>query len=107
MEATRALNYLAAARTGDLKRAPAHTGFVGQARRDCLDHIEASVGKYGDKPKDLDTEGSLRQLLKTRSLYGELPLHLANYAFEKLRVLKGDVHPKDAAGALPPVAAGF
>ena len=84
MEATRALNYLAAARTGDLKRAPAHAGFVGRARRDCLDHIEAATSKHGEKPKDLDEEMSLRHLLKMRSLYGELPQHLASSSFDKL-----------------------
>ena len=84
MEATRALNYLAAARTGDLKRAPAHAGFVGRARRDCLGHVEAVASQCGDNPKDLDEEVSLRQLLNTRSLHGELPQHLASSSFDKL-----------------------
>ncbi|CAK0817636.1 unnamed protein product, partial [Prorocentrum cordatum] len=65
------------------------------------------MGKYGDKPKDLDGEMSLRQLLNNRSLYGQLPQHMASYSCDKRRALKGDVQPKDAVELLPPVAAGL
>ena len=51
--------------------------------------------------------GSLRQLLKTRSRYGELPQHLASYAVEELRALRGGAQLKGAVEAPPPAAAGF
>ena len=61
----------------------------------------------GRRPKELDDSEALKALLKSRSLYGEEPQHLAQYNFDKLRVCRGDVVPKDAVRVLPEMASGF
>eukprot|EP00973_Karenia_brevis_P045873 6352719-Karenia_brevis.AAC.1 len=71
-------------------------------QQDVLKHVARTVSSYGAEPKDLSDAEALKELLKSRSVYGD-PHHLAEFEFEKLRVATaGDVRPKDAASLLPP-----
>ena len=108
-DAALALNVLSAARVrpGGCRVKP-FAGPPSAVQRDCLDRIGRAVARYeAEEPKDLRPEEALKELLKSKSLYGEEPHHLAEYDFAKLRVVRGDVVPKDATTVLLPVASGF
>ena len=72
-----------------------------------VEDFKRVVKAYGPQPKDLDESTALAELLAVKDLYAQEPRNLAEYQYEKLKVCRGQVRPKDAKSLLPLEAAGL
>ena len=77
------------------------------SQRAAVEDIKRVVKAYGPQRKDLDESTALAELLAVKDLYAQEPRNLAEYQYEKLKVCRGQVRPKDAKSLLPPEAAGL
>eukprot|EP00973_Karenia_brevis_P052252 7261738-Karenia_brevis.AAC.1 len=104
------LNRLAAARAND----SLSSGLISFGRRlpthsqdSVLKDLHHRVAACGGKPADLDERGALAELMASKSLYGQEPLHLAPYDLDLLKVARGKVLPRDPISMLPVEARGY
>ena len=72
-----------------------------------IEDFKRVVKVYGPQPKHFDESTALAELLAVKDLYAQEPRNLAEYQYEKLKVCRGQVRPKDAKSLLPPEAAGL
>jgi hypothetical protein len=108
-DAIAGLNQLAAAKANSqFSRTKAAHGCraTGMQQR-MIDSVVRRIDALGDPPGELTPAGALSDMLASRDLYSQEPANLAVYDSAKLRVTKGDVHPKDARDLLPPEARGM
>ncbi len=69
-----------------------------------MQDISRKVARCGECPPDLDERRALSELLCAKDLYAQEPKNIAPFCAEKLKILRGDVCPKDAKTLLPPAA---
>ena len=70
-----------------------------------LDDVCRRVVELGPSPADLTPNSALSEILRKVSNYSELPADLVGYDPSKIKVIKGNVIPKDPYALLPPEAA--
>eukprot|EP00972_Heterocapsa_arctica_P062183 9166223-Heterocapsa_arctica.AAC.1 len=66
-----------------------------------LDDMMRRIAAFGPQPDDMNEEGALAELLSSHDLYTQEPKHLAEYDYEKLKVVRRAFQPLDAALRLP------
>ena len=72
-----------------------------------LRDVSRRIRAYGPLPDDFDERRALRELLASKSLYGQVPENLAAYSFDLLKVGRGTVKPRHPGSLLPPDTAVF
>ena len=104
-EALSALNGLAGAVAGtDLRPGSVSEKVrLSRAQESAYRRLRRRISRYADADVDLQPRGALQELLKTGNIYDtDAPKTTAPYDAEKLRVLKGDIEPRDIVDVAPP-----
>eukprot|EP00972_Heterocapsa_arctica_P054016 7958403-Heterocapsa_arctica.AAC.1 len=71
-------------------------------RHSVFQNVARKVAQCGPCPSDHDTQQALEELLRAKDLYAQEPKNLAPFCAKKLKILRGNVNPKDAKELLPP-----
>ena len=73
-------------------------------QRHMLTDMQRHIGAYGLQLEDMNEEGALAEVLSSRDLYPQDPKHIADYNFDKLKVVRRAFQPLGARARLPPDA---
>ena len=57
--------------------------------------------ELGECPADLDEQRALKELLASKSLYGQEPANLASYQFDLITIARSGIRPRDPTELLP------
>ena len=66
-----------------------------------LEHLKSCLQECEACPDDMTYDSALRELTKDFAPYDGMPNHLANYDFDKIKVLHSSVRPKNVIDLLP------
>ena len=104
------LNCLAAATTS-------HSGILGcvassfrpctSTQRAVLDDLFVRLARVGSQPSDLGSHAALKELLKAKDLYSQVPQNIATFSEDKLAIISGNTTTKNIKQFLPPSALGM
>ena len=104
-EALSSLNGLVASRAGTDLRCGSVSEKVrlSKTQESAYRRIRRRVSRYADAPHDLRPRGALQELLKTGDVYSsDIPNSTAPFVADGVRVLKGDLQPKEIEEVAPP-----
>eukprot|EP00972_Heterocapsa_arctica_P097687 14414602-Heterocapsa_arctica.AAC.1 len=62
-----------------------------------LDDMTRRIAACGPQPADMNEEGALAELLSSHDLYSQEPKHIAEYDYDKLKVVRRTFQLLDAA----------
>ena len=104
-EALSSLNGLVASRAGTDLRCGSVSEKVrlSKTQESAYRRIRRRVSRYAEAPHDLQPRGALQELLKTGDVYSsDVPSSTASFVADGVRVLKGDLEPKEIEEVAPP-----
>ena len=90
-----ALNELAGFKYDKLSQQPCRP--PTKVQQQMIEHVQQLVQDSGGPPEGLNGRTSLAHLARTISWYDETPSNLADYDISKIKILRGQVRPKDLA----------
>lgn len=103
--AIRALNHLAGFKFIADSQQPCRP--LTKVQKTVIQHVQTSVHESGMCPPGLTGRDSLTHMARSISSYDEMPNNLASYDFDKIKILKSTVKPKDLKTLLPPSVLPF
>ena len=72
-----------------------------KVQKDLVSHIQTCLDEHGGCPENLDGTSALTDLTRAFCPYDGMPSHLADYDFEKIKILHSGVQPKRIMDLLP------
>ena len=98
-DSIKALNQLVGFKFDTIKQQPCRP--PTKVQLDMISHVSATVHSNGGCPENVDGKTALANLTRSFTPYDGMPNHLADYCFEKVKILSSQVKPKELVELLP------
>lgn len=95
----KSLNRLAGTKFDSNMQQPCHP--LTKVQQVVCDHVQHCLDETGGCPTDLDGSTALSDLTRSFCPYEGMPNHLADYDFDKIKILHSEVRPKKVVNLLP------
>lgn len=99
-DALRTLNKLAGSKFNASSQLPCRP--LTKVQTHVVECLHQGLRDVGPRPEGLTGSEALSQMARSSASYDEMPNNLADYDFEKVKILKSQVRPKDLKTLLPP-----
>ena len=98
-DSIKALNHLAGIKFDNFSQPPCRP--PTKVQNLMVQHVQTCLDENGGPPDALNGKSALAELTRSFTPYEGTPNHLADYDFDKVKILRSTVRPKDVVGLLP------